>query len=103
MGDFNGDGQTDIAFQNQSSGQIALWYMNGTAYSGGLLVQTLPVKGWKVVAVGDYNGDGIADLVFQSPTSNQGVVWYLSSTGSVLSSAQLSIHAPIGWNFAGPR
>ena len=103
VGDFNGDGQTDIAFQIQNTGQIALWYMNGTTYTTGLVMPTVAPAGWKVVAIGDYNGDGVADLVFQSPTSNQGMVWYLTPTGGVLSSAQLSTHAPAGWNFAGPH
>ncbi len=79
--DFNGDGKADLIFQN-SSGQIAAWYMNGSGsiassamlYSGGL-------GDWKVVATADLNGDGNADLIFQN-TAGQIVVWYMSGAGT---------------------
>ena len=35
--DFDGDTQTDILFQNQANGTVALWLMNGTSYSSGLI------------------------------------------------------------------
>ena len=31
--DFNGDGKTDILWQNSVSGQRVIWLMNGTSYS----------------------------------------------------------------------
>src|SRR5690348_18359008 len=33
--DFNGDGHPDLLFQNASSGQLAVWYMNGITPTGG--------------------------------------------------------------------
>jgi hypothetical protein len=34
-GDFNGDGHSDILFQNATSGQVSIWEMNGNTLIGG--------------------------------------------------------------------
>jgi hypothetical protein len=39
-GDFNGDGFSDILFQNASAGQISIWEMDGTTRIGGGAVAT---------------------------------------------------------------
>jgi len=51
MGDFNGDGQADILWRNDS-GLIYIWYMNGTNISGGGAVFTL-TSDWKVAPKSD--------------------------------------------------
>jgi hypothetical protein len=40
-GDFNGDGYSDILWRD-SSGDIAIWYMNGTTISSGAGLGTIP-------------------------------------------------------------
>ncbi|MGD0368277.1 MAG: VCBS repeat-containing protein, partial [Acidobacteriaceae bacterium] len=30
VGDFNGDGKSDILWQNSTTGQIYIWFINGT-------------------------------------------------------------------------
>ena len=78
--DFNGDGKPDLVFQN-SSGQIAAWYMNGSgSMTSSAMLYSAGLGDWKVVATADMNGDGNADLIFQN-TAGQIVVWYMSSTG----------------------
>ena len=34
-GDFNGDGYSDILWQNTSSGEVYIWEINGTKVIGG--------------------------------------------------------------------
>ena len=41
-GDFNRDGNPDIFWQNENTGQNAIWYMNGTIMFLGALVILLP-------------------------------------------------------------
>ena len=41
-GDFNGDGHSDILWQNTSNGQAAIWEMNGTNLIGGGTVAPFP-------------------------------------------------------------
>ena len=79
-GDFNGDGYTDIVLQNQTTGQVAIWYMHGSTYVTGAFVPTIPGAGYNVVGVGDFNADGRPDLVFQNQNTGQIVVWYMNNT-----------------------
>jgi FG-GAP-like repeat len=59
--DFNGDGESDIAWRD-GNGDTAIWLMNGTTVlsSGG--VGTVPAA-WSIVGQRDFNGDGKADLL----------------------------------------
>jgi hypothetical protein len=49
-GDFNGDGHSDILFQN-TSGQASVWEMNGTTLVGGGAVSPNPGSSWRAVGV----------------------------------------------------
>jgi hypothetical protein len=48
-GDFNGEGFSDILFQN-TSGQASIWEMNGTQLIGGGAVSADPGSNWRAVA-----------------------------------------------------
>lgn len=76
--DINGDGQSDLAFQNSATGQIVFWYMQGTTVSGGVAASTMPAAGYKIRGTADFNQDGSPDLVFQNSTTGQIVIWYMS-------------------------
>src|SRR5262249_61773859 len=82
-GDFNGDGMSDILFQN-SNGTPQIWEMNGTS----ILTQatlTNPGNQWKAIGTGDFNGDGLSDILYQN-TNGTPLVWNMNGT-SVLSTA----------------
>jgi hypothetical protein len=48
-GDFDGDGGSDILFQN-ASGQASIWEMNGNTLMGGGAVSANPGSSWRAVA-----------------------------------------------------
>jgi hypothetical protein len=48
-GDFNGDGFSDILFQN-ASGPSSVWEMNGNTLMGGGAVRPNPGARWRAVA-----------------------------------------------------
>ncbi len=80
--DFNGDGFSDILWQN-TNGQAAIWTMNGLTQTGGAQVGGNPGTAWHVIGSGDFNGDGKADILWQND-SGQAAVWTmngLSQTG----------------------
>ena len=66
-GDFNGDGHSDILWQN-ASGQAAIWEMNGLnpIAGGSAAVGANPGPSWKAVGTGDFNGDGHSDILWQN-------------------------------------
>ena len=80
VGDFNGDGKSDLVFQNQTTNQVAFWFMNNYVYTGGVLMPYTPPAGWTVAGTGDFNGDGMTDLVFQNQTTGQIALWYMNGS-----------------------
>ena len=84
VGDFNGDGQSDIVFQNTASadGAVYIWEMNGaTIANPGTGYVGNAGKDWVVKGVGDFNGDGVSDIVFQNMSANGAVyIWEMNGT-----------------------
>jgi Ca2+-binding RTX toxin-like protein len=73
-GDFNGDGKSDVLWQNDNGG-VAIWQMNGNQVTA-LGVGSLP-NDWHVVGIGDFNGDGKSDVLWQN--DNGGVaIWQMN-------------------------
>lgn len=84
VGDFNGDGRSDIIFRDIETGYLTEWL--GTA-SGGF-IDNAAVAGngnadtsWHLLGVNDVNGDGIDDLVWQN-TGGYVTDWLGTSTGA---------------------
>jgi hypothetical protein len=100
VGEFNGDGKSDLVLQNQTTNQIAFWFMNGSLYLGGVLMPFTPPAGWAIAGAGDLNLDGWTDLVFQNQATGQIALWYMNGTtyvgGSVLTTVPAS-----GWKVVG--
>ena len=71
VNDFNGDCRSDLLWQNSSSGEVFLWFMNGTTFANSGSIGS-PTFDWVIQGVGDFNGDGKADIL-----------WRNSSTGEV--------------------
>lgn len=96
MGDFNGDGSTDILVRD-SAGNNALWFMNGTSLSSSAF--TSPAAGWTLAGTGDFNKDGISDLLWRDGTGNV-AFWLLDSSGQVASGAFIG-NVPLNWSVIG--
>lgn len=99
LSDFNSDGMTDLIFQNQSSGSVAVWFTNGLTILGGSIAPT-PLSDWKVVGAGDFNRDAKSDLVFQNQTTGQIVIWYMNGT-NFLSGDTVSFQPAAGYKVVG--
>ena len=90
--DFNGDGMSDIAWRD-SSGNIAIWLMNGNQLlQGGGLGQVDPTV-WSIIGQRDFDGDGKADLLWND-ASGHVAIWFMD--GVQLSQAASAPSAP-GW------
>ena len=105
-GHFNGDGKTDLVWQNQATGFLSIWLMDGTRLVSGVFVTPNRVAdtNWKIRAVGDINRDGMSDLIWQHVTSGQISAWIMNGTTMVRgSSFTPGTVADLDWKIVGPR
>lgn len=80
-GDFNGDGEPDLVWQNISTGEVLCWFMDGVLqFSAGWFNPTAVDANWEIASVRDFNSDNRPDLVWTNPSTGQVVVWYLNGT-----------------------
>jgi FG-GAP-like repeat len=95
IGDFNGDGKSDIVWLNGST--PTMWLMNGTTVASSAVLPT-PPSSWRVVATGDFNGDTKSDILWVN-SDNTPAIWEMSGT-SIISSFALPA-PPSSWHIAG--
>ena len=95
-GDFNGDFKPDLIWQNEVTGQISAWLMDGTTRRDGRLLSPSVVQDtdWRIVGVADFNGDGHSDLLWQHQSSGLVSVWHMNGLrrvdGVLLSPGQVA-------------
>jgi hypothetical protein len=102
IGDFNGDGNPDVVWQDPVSGAIQIWYLGGSGGVTLLGAANITTKNpWKVVSVADFNGDGHPDLLWQDPISGWAQIWYLGGAQgtTLLGAANLTLKNP--WHIVG--
>jgi hypothetical protein len=83
-GDLNGDGKSDIMWQNASNGQVYIWFMDGQGnqQSGRYIQGGATFPGWRVAAAGDLNGDGKSDIMWQNTSNGQVYIWFMDGQGN---------------------
>jgi VCBS repeat protein len=83
--DFNTDGNPDLVWQNQTTGEIGVWFMNGTNLMSPSLFNPgqVPDTNWKVVGTADFNSDSRPDLVWQNQVTGQIGVWFMNGTNLI--------------------
>lgn len=84
VGDFNGDGFSDILWYNVNSGDVAIWAMQGSNIIANVSPgSAAPSTGWSIQGVGDIDHDGISDIVWRLASTGEAAFWMMSSPSSV--------------------
>ena len=92
VGDFNGDGRSDVAVRNATNGSWRVLTSTGTSFTDSKVGVWDATTTWSNVRPGDYNGDGRSDLVGQRADGT----WFVSlSTGSAFSTSAWGL-LPVG-------
>jgi hypothetical protein len=101
-GDYNGDGNADILWRDEVTGQNHMYLMDGPTVSSSVSVTTVPNPGvWKVVGNGDYDGDGRADIFWRNTVTGQNHM-HLMNGGTITSSLSVTtVPDPDNWKVAG--
>jgi glucose/arabinose dehydrogenase len=98
--DMNRDGWTDLLWHHQVTGELAIWFMEGSVLRDGRLLSpsSVPDTSWQVVGAADVDQDGYPDILWHHRTLGLVAVWYMA--GSTLRSGELTSPdrvADTGW------
>jgi hypothetical protein len=96
--DFNADVRSDILWRD-STGQNAIWLMNGLSLTSSALILAVSAPGWTIAGQGDFNGDGKADILWRNTTTGENAIWLMN--GFTLTSGALILSVPTTWVIAG--
>ena len=102
IGDFNGDGKADILWQNSSSGEVYIWFMNGSTITSQVGVESVaPSTDWVIKGVGDFNGDGKADILWQNSSSGEVYIWLMNGSTIASQASPETLASSTGWAIQG--
>ncbi|MEO6003572.1 MAG: FG-GAP-like repeat-containing protein [Opitutus sp.] len=96
--DFNGDGKSDLLWQNRVTGDRYTWLMNGTALTSSVFIGNNTSQ-WVIGATGDFNADGKADLIWQNTANGDCYIWLMN--GSALISSVYLGNNGVSWHVVG--
>ncbi len=105
-GDFAGDGNTDMLWQNNTSGDVYMWRIQNAQTTGWVFLGHVPDRNWTVAGVGDFDGDGKADILWYHQSTGLTGAW-LSSQSTTSGLADSTGWTPLGhadpsaWTVAG--
>jgi len=99
-GDFNADSKSDVIWRKSTTGEDAMWLMNGAAISSPSALPTVSDTNWKMSGAGDFDGDGKADVIWWHALTGQVAVWLMNGT-SVATPAIVTTVADTNWKIAG--
>jgi len=95
IGDFDGDGRSDIVWVNQSTGDTAIWLMNGTSPKPNGTAIVMPgASGWRVTQVADLDGDQKSDLIWRNSNTGATAAWLMNGLASKPSGAAILFTDP---------
>jgi hypothetical protein len=86
--DFDDDGQGDVLWWNQDSGNLAVWYLDGAVRRTGAAFTGLADLHWRPVATADLTGDRRAEVIWRR--SDTGALSAGVQSGSVFTQQPLS-------------
>ena len=99
IGDFNGDGTSDLAWYNPGTNGIDIWKLANGQWAGSADTGTHPA-GYQPVGFGDFNHDGTDDMLWFNPTTRDVDIWKIAN-GQWAGSVDIGTH-PAGWTPASP-
>jgi hypothetical protein len=102
VGDFNGDGRSDILWRHDNS-QIAIWYMAAGVRAGDSYAPpNVRPELWTIAGVADFDGDGCADILWRD-WSGTVAIWFAGDAARAVYPSYNNTGAvrEVAWKIAG--
>lgn len=101
VGDMNSDGNQDLLWQEDATGRLAVWHMNGSGKTLSSATLAREMVGYRVRVVADMNQDGNADLILQrvNAGNTETLVYYMNGAGVKLSHRYMA-SVPQAWRMS---
>ncbi|MDF5715076.1 MAG: VCBS repeat-containing protein [Rhizonema sp. NSF051] len=80
--DFNGDGKSDIFWNNSATGENKIWLIDGSTITNATdASQNIdsPGTGWSPT-IADFNGDNKTDILWRNSTTGENQIWLMDGT-----------------------
>src|SRR5271165_3913602 len=81
-GDFNADGKQDILWRNIQTGEVRIWYMNGSTILSNDGVATVGLD-WQIVGIADFDGSGFSDILWENANNGSFAIWTMREDSAV--------------------
>lgn len=94
----DGNSRDDILWSNGSTGEQAVWQMNGTINESGAVIGSIPTE-WSASGTGDFDGDGRGDLFWTNTDTGDRAAWLMNGP-SIANNVYLS-QVPLAWALSG--
>lgn len=80
IGDFNGDGRSDLLWRHKQLGYTAIWLMDGLNHTknSDLTSQQIDTAShWEIVTSDDFNADGKSDIFWRNSNDGRLFIWFM--------------------------
>jgi hypothetical protein len=98
VGDFDGDGTSDLLWHNQQNGIVSVWQVQNGTYKKSVTLAYVPVAEWQVLGAADVDGDGVSEILWRNK-NGQVSVWLMSNFAVKEFGPPFMV--PLEWEFAG--
>jgi hypothetical protein len=98
VGDFDGDGTSDLLWHNQENGIVSVWQVQNGTYKRSVTLAYVPVAEWQVLGAADMDGDGVSEIIWRNK-NGQVSVWRMSNFA--VKEFGPAFMVPLEWEFAG--
>ncbi|PAX53043.1 FG-GAP repeat domain-containing protein [Brunnivagina elsteri] len=76
-GDLNGDNKDDLVWRNQTTGENAVWFMDGFTVNPQFFSNKVIPTDWEITGVGYFDDDNKADVVWRNKVTGENALWLM--------------------------
>jgi hypothetical protein len=101
LADVQGNGGKQLVWRSQSTGRVAIWFLNSSFQVGASVVVAAPPAAWSLRGIGRFNGSSNDNLVWQNSVTGQVAIWTLNTNGTLNHATVISGQAASPWGIFG--